>query len=88
VFWKKKQPGPPNKTIAKTGVSNKTESPQIDRISGKNPPEIKGLIGKRKAIYRYCSCEDPQIFLDLLYHSTKENQKKGDDHQVKLQKQV
>jgi hypothetical protein len=54
VFWKKKQPGPPNKTIAKTGVPNKTESPQIDRISGKNPPEIKGLTGKTKAIYRYC----------------------------------
>jgi hypothetical protein len=83
-----KQPGPPNKTIAKTGVPNKTESPQIDRISGKNPQEIKGLTGKIKAIYMYVHVKIHVNFLIHCITAQKKTKKKGDDHQVKLQKQV
>jgi hypothetical protein len=77
VFWQKKQPGPPNKTIAKTGVPNKTESTQVDRISGKNPQEIKGLTGKIKAIYKYVHVK---IHVNFLIHCTtaqKKTKKRG-----------
>jgi hypothetical protein len=85
VLAEKKQPGPHNKTIDKTGAPNKTESPQIDRISGKNTPEIKGLTRKRKAIYMYV-----KIHVNSLIHciakQKKTPKKRGDDRQVETAK--